>query len=154
VFAARELIEIAMRIEENGENFYRMAAEKIEDQTARLLFYHLSDEEARHRQIFAGFLDEVESYEPPENYPGEHRAYIEAYADHLIFSTEIVKNGPWNFTDAKSVIRFAIQKETESILFYREIKGYFPQARQSLLASIIDEERKHFTELSRLLKNY
>lgn len=64
-------------------------------------FYHLSDEEARHRRLFAGFLDEVEAYEPPENYPGEHQAYIEAYADHLIFNIESAKDGLWDFDDAK-----------------------------------------------------
>ena len=61
MYAASELLAIAMRIEENGEKFYRRAGEKTNDQEAQLLLFFLADQEEIHRQIFAGLLAEAET---------------------------------------------------------------------------------------------
>ena len=56
IFEGQEIYQFAMRIEENGERFYRQAAQGVQEKDARGLFEHLADEEVKHRKIFEGML--------------------------------------------------------------------------------------------------
>lgn len=155
MFSAEEMINIAVRIEENGFRFYRQAAEAAPDNEARLLFNFLADQETAHQEIFASLRAEADSASRlMENYPGEHRDYLTAYADGLIFGRELKKDQLPAMTDAGSSIAFAIKRELESILYYQEIRVFFQGPGQVLLDRIIAEERSHFTRLSALQKSY
>jgi rubrerythrin len=72
IFEGQEIYQFAMRIEENGERFYRQAAQGVQDKDARGLFEHLADEEVKHRKIFEGMLPKTETYSMDERYPGEY----------------------------------------------------------------------------------
>ena len=151
MYAASELLAIAMRIEENGEEFYRRAGEKTSDQEAQLLLFFLADQEEVHRQIFAGLLAEAETLIVHEEYDGEHQAYIHACADKLVFDLDRAEPAE---LDGESTIRFAIQRESDSILYYTELKKILPAKHHGLLEQIIDEEKSHFARLYELLKSY
>ena len=81
VFESQEIYQFAMRIEENGERFYRGAAQALQDREAKDLFSHLADEEVRHKRIFESMLSKMESYQMDERYSGEYLEYLRAYID-------------------------------------------------------------------------
>lgn len=156
LFDVSEIFQFAIRIEENGEKFYRYASQKMEDTDLSDTFRYLADEEVKHRRIFEGLLSKVEKYEPPESYPGEYFAYLGAYTDNIVFivsTDQELDERLSRLGDAPSALDFAIQRELESILYYQEMKRFVPQHQHPSIEKIIDEERKHFFKLSDMKKN-
>lgn len=147
-FDASEIIQLAIRIEENGEDFYRLTARKIGSGEIKDIFDYLADEEIKHRQIFQDILSKVEQYEPPESYPQEYFAYLRAYADEHIFTQE--KKGQFmagQIKTAKKAVEFAIGVELDSILYYLEAKNLVPEEQKAIIDRVVEEERRHYLKL-------
>lgn len=149
-FDPSEIFQIAVRIEENGERFYREMASKLEGIEIRELFSVLADEEAGHKSFYEGLLAGMEVIEPEESYPGEYLDLMRSYADGIIFSQDAFEKKLEEISDAAAALDFAIGVEVDSIHFYRELKGLVPRSRRAQLDHIIGEEKKHFVKLSRL----
>lgn len=151
ILKASEVLEIAIKIEENGEAFYRKTATKG-DQKFKQIFEWLADEEVKHKAIFEKMLSRVEDYKPAESYPGEYFAYLRSYADRLIFTPQKLESEISKIADRDDAIEFAIQREIESILYYLEVKPLVPQGQKADIDKIIDEERRHYLKLVDLKK--
>jgi len=52
VFEASDIVEFAIRIEENGANFYRFAVQIAKDESTKKLFEQLADAEVHHKKTF------------------------------------------------------------------------------------------------------
>ena len=154
-FEASDIFEIAMRIEENGSNFYRYAVQIAKEEEAKEMFNWLAGQEDNHKIIFRDMLSKIEIKNPPESYPGEYGTYLHDYADNnLIFKKEVMDAEMARITDTLSAIDFAIRRELDSILYYHEIKGFIAKDQHESINKIINEERKHFKTLSEMKKKY
>jgi rubrerythrin len=149
MFKPSEILQFAIRIEDNGELFYRGAAKKVDLQEVKDLFEGIADEEVKHKRTYEKMLSTVESYQPPESYPGEYFEYLRAYADNHIFPPEKMKKEIETVTTAERALDFAIARELESILYYQELKNIVPEYERSKIDAIIDEERRHYVKLSK-----
>ncbi|HOM27435.1 MAG TPA: ferritin family protein [bacterium] len=149
-FNISEIYQFAIKIEENGEKFYRSIAKKTNNKEVKELFIFLADEEVRHKKVFEELLSKVEKYEPPEIYPGEYFAYLKAYAEELIFPKGVEKE--LEKEDIIEAIDFGIRRELDSIMYYLEVKSFIPETQHSVLDKIIQQERSHFVKLSNLKK--
>ncbi len=155
VFDASEIYQFAMRIEENGEKFYRRAAGITEDEEAKYLFNFLADEEVIHKKIFGVLLSKMEKYEPDETYPGEYMAYLRDYLDNkVVFSSKTMSEEFCDIKDTLSALDFAINREVDSIFFYGEAKNFVAKSQLSTIDQIIAEERRHFAKLTDFKKEY
>ena len=153
VLDASEIYEFAIRIEENGEKFYRHAGQVCSsDPEVVKIFDMLANEEVQHKKIFQDLLQKAPKSPLPEKFPGEISGYMEAYTQNLIFSKE-AGDDPWCAVfDTRSALEFAIRRELDSILYYQEAKGMVGDEEKKLVDRIIDEERKHFMKLTELKK--
>lgn len=145
----KDIINIAVKIEENGERFYREAAEKTKRPEVKELLNVLAKDEIKHKDIFLKMLKDLNlSDEPLSN---EYQNYLKAYTDRLIFQidSEDFSNRLQNF-DQLWVLDFAIQRELDSILYYYELKNIIATSERNLIDNIITEERSHFEKLSRM----
>ncbi|MCK4339265.1 MAG: rubrerythrin, partial [Candidatus Cloacimonetes bacterium] len=52
IFNASEIYQFAIRIEENGEKFYRQMAKKLDEPKVKELFTLLADDEVVHKKTF------------------------------------------------------------------------------------------------------
>ena len=150
IFDASEVFQLAIRIEENGEKFYRKMADKFDEPTTKELFTFLANEEVGHKKIYGEILSTIESYQPRESYPGEYFSYLRSYADNIIFSQKEFDLKLESITDVMSALDFAINAELSSIMYYQEIKNIVPENKHDQIEKIVDEERKHFVMLSEL----
>ncbi len=146
-FRANEVFEIAIKIEENGEKFYRYAADLAEERNSKEMFTFLAGEEVKHKKTFEAMLSGVEDYQPSESYPGEYFAYLRAYAEGLIFTPEKLQSELAEVKTVEDAIDFAIQREIESILYYIEAKNLVPGNQKDKIDEIINEERRHYLKL-------
>lgn len=149
VFEPSEVFQFAIRIEEGGEKFYREMAKRIENAETKSLFSALADEEVKHRKTYEGMVSKIEEYEPFESYPGEYFSYLRAYADNIIFTPKKLEEEMSKIKDAPAALKFAIDRELDSILYYQEVKNLVPQSQRGLIDKIIEEERRHFIKLTK-----
>lgn len=149
VFEPSEIFQFAIRIEENGEKFYREMAQKLNDAAVQELFTALANEEVKHKKIYEGLVSKIENYEPFETFPGEYFEYLRAYADKHIFTPDLMQKEMDKITDARAALQFAIQRELESILYYQEVKNLVPASERGTIDKIINEERRHYMKLTR-----
>jgi rubrerythrin len=155
VFEASDIVEVAIRIEENGINFYKFAEQIAKQEEAKKLFAHLAQAEVAHKKTFEGIFAKMEKYNPPESYAGEYSAYLRAYVDNnIIFTKEAMDKELSKVTDTFAAFDFAIKRELDSILYYHEIKKLVPATQHATLDQIIDEERKHFALLTEMKKRF
>jgi rubrerythrin len=155
VFDASDIVEIAIRIEENGANFYKFAEQIAKQEEAKQLFAHLALEELNHKKTFEGIFAKLDKTNPPESYDGEYSAYLRDYVDNnIIFTKEAMNKELAKVKDTAGALDFAIKRELDSILYYHEIKRFVPANQHATLDQIIEEERKHFAKLSEVKKRF
>jgi rubrerythrin len=153
VFEAGDIVEAAIRIEENGANFYRFAMQIAGREETKALFRQLADEEVKHQKTFSELLAGMDRTLPPEGYDGEYAAYLHGYVDNrLVFKADLLATELAAIKDEASAIEFAIRRELDSLLYYREIRELLPADRREAIERIILEERKHFVKLSEMKK--
>ncbi|HBB16192.1 MAG: hypothetical protein A3J94_03480 [Syntrophus sp. RIFOXYC2_FULL_54_9] len=153
VFEAGDIVEAAIRIEENGANFYRYAMQIAGKEETKSLFRQLADEEVKHQKTFSEILAGMDQSTPPEGYDGEYAAYLHNYVDNrLVFKTDVLAGELGAIKDEESAIDFAIRRELDSLLYYREIRELLPADRREAIDRIILEEKKHFMKLSEMKK--
>jgi rubrerythrin len=153
---ADEIYQMAEQIERNGARFYRKAAGSAGSADVRDLLERLAVMEDEHERTFAamraGLPDEarVPMVFDPEN---ESAQYLEAMADGYVF--DVREDPSAALTGAESVadiLRMAIGREKESVVFYEAMKAMVPpNAGYAGLDRIIKEELGHIGALSKAL---
>jgi rubrerythrin len=152
---AADVLQIAMRIEENGGNFYRYAVQIAPEEEAKKMFAELAVEEDKHKEIYKRMLSGVDRVEPPESFPGEYAAYLRNYADNnIIFKKEVMDRELAKVGDTASALDFAIRRELDSILYYHELKNFLSRDQHGAVEEVINEERRHFARLSKMKEQY
>ena len=155
IFNAGDILQFAMRIEEDGEMFYHKAALNAESKEIRDFFNLMADEEARHRTVFENMLKGVDVNPPVEGYRGEYAAYLRDYIDGKVVFTKKEKDEAMSDTlDTLGAIRFAMGREIDSILYYHEAKQFIDKKHYPEVDRVIEEERKHFAKLAEMEKKY
>lgn len=153
VFELGEVFQFAIRIEEGGEKYYTEMARKIDDAEVKAMFTALASEEIKHRKTYEVMVSKIEKYEPIESYPGEYYAYLRAYADNIIFTPKKLDEEMRKIADVGSALKFAIDRELDSILYYQEVKNLVSPSQRDLVDRIIEEERRHFVKLTQCSGN-
>jgi len=155
VFSASDIVEFAVRIEENGANFYRYAVQITKDEEAKGIFARLAEEEMKHKKTFEKIFAVIEKETLPETYAGEYAAYLHNYVDNnIIFNKEKIDKEVAGVKDTIGALDFAIRRELDSIAYYNEIKVIVPTAQHGPVDLIIAEERKHFMILTALKSRF
>ncbi len=155
VFAASDIVQVAIRIEENGIIFYKFAEQLAKQEESKKLFAFLADAEAGHKRTFEKFFAAVDKFIPAEQYAGEYSAYLRNYVDNnIIFTKEVMDKQLAGVKDTVAAFDFAMQRELDSILYYHEIKNLVPATQHDAIEKIIEEERKHYALLCDMKKRF
>ena len=154
IFAGSEIVEIGIQIEKNGRDFYSTLVKQSKNKKAVEIFQYLAGEEAKHIVVFQKILDSVHKYEPPESYPGEYFAYMNALASEYVFTqkdkgSQIAKT----VTSDKQAVELGIGFEKDSIVFYEGMKKVVPEYELKVVEQLIDQEQVHLAQLSDLKKS-
>lgn len=148
IFAASEVVEIGIQIEKNGKDFYEALAKQAKNIKTKEIFTFLAGEETKHIETFQKILSSVENYAPPEAYPGEYFAYMNALAEESVF-TQMDKGKEIARTvkNEKKAIDIGIQAEKDSIVFYGGMKKVIPEYDQKVIDEVIAQEEDHLKKL-------
>jgi rubrerythrin len=155
-FNAKEIFEVAVQIEKNGNLFYTRASEKSTDPKVRKMFASLADMEKVHERTFEAIKNELKgketelvTYDPQD----ETVLYLQAFASGHIF--DLKENLSSFFSgkeDTKAVVKKAISLEKDSIVFYLGLEDLVPEELgKDKVYKIINEEKTHVRILSGML---
>jgi rubrerythrin len=145
IFKSDDVVQFAIRIEENGEKFYRNAQHATTNETARALFTRLADEEVEHKETFRKMFEGLEYTAPQaEEAEDEYMANLRTFIDgRAVFEEGATAGG-----DTQAILDAAIQRELSAVLFYQELKKVVSEDDHKIIDDIIDEERRHFGQLA------
>jgi len=151
-YSGLEIIEIAVRIEENGEEFYTAAAKIFKEKTdVKGLFLDLAEKELTHIAIFQKMADkfEPESFEFNKEKSAD---YIGHLAETHIFGrkdagAELAKK----VTTPQQGLEIAYKFENDSVIFYQELLKKSSGNSKKLIFQIIEEEKEHAAEIKKFM---
>jgi rubrerythrin len=142
VFNADEIFEMALKIEQNGEKFYRDSAARIADPEAIRLLLNLADMEVEHQRIFNTMKTTLSAAEKkamafdPNNEAG---LYLESLANTKVFFEKDIDTSA-----LEGIFKAALAAEKDSIAFYLGMKDLVPAGSgREKIEEIIREEMRH-----------
>jgi rubrerythrin len=142
-YSINELVGFAVEIEKHGVVFYTAQAARTKNSEAKKMFQFLADQENQHRQKYTSLLEQVDhSVNVGSTYSDDYYDYLQAIVENVVFT----KDEPLITNDA-DVIDYALGKEKDSILFYREMIGMVAAQYADTIQSIIEEEQYHIVQL-------
>ena len=154
-FSGEELVRIAVRNEETGYAFYRMAQGKAKSEKMKEFFGYLADQEEVHRQKFMklaeGIGNSAQPGEPADR--GEVDLYIKAMTDSSLFQGEdknIVLAS--KASEEASAVDFAIGFEKDTLLFFYQLADLVHSIHKPMIQTIINEEKEHIRKLAEMRK--
>jgi rubrerythrin len=146
MFSIREIIDIAIKIEKNGESFYRDAMEKISDPALKPVLLFLADQEHEHAQWFERLKDKTKTAEGNQKVAEIGEAMLQNLIGDQTFSLDEANLS--ELDTVESLIELAIELEEDTILFYQMLQAFIEDsATLAGLNEIIAEENRHIEML-------
>jgi rubrerythrin len=149
MFSAREILDIALKIEQNGEAVYRQAIQDLVNPDIAKRLTWMADEEARHAEWFMKLQSELRTHK-------NHIAANEMNSDVLqnIIGKQSFSLQDIDFPgvdDMRNLINIFIEFEKDGIRFYEMLRSFIKD--QDVLESldqIIAEEYEHVETLQEI----
>ena len=158
-FNAHEIFQIAIHIEENGNRFYERAMALIDDKDTKTLLASLAKDELEHLKKFTELKEQVPKEATagtvwdPEN---EMSKYLHMVADMNVFRSDFnLEDELSQVKSAEGTLRFGIQFEKDSIIFFLTIQDATDETKgRELIGQLIEEEKGHLKKLSLELRKH
>ena len=153
VFLGKQICEMAIETERKGTAFYEAVAASARSPEVRDFCLRMAEAEREHEKTFSELLPKVESYSPPESYPGEYLSYVNTLLDRDVMpSAEEGKRLAEQAQSEIEAVDFALQFEKSTIVFLHEMRNFVPEHQREVVGKLLDEERSHVVDLTRLRK--
>ena len=149
MFRIRDIVNIAVQIEKNGEESYREAGRHVTDPRVRDMLLWMAEEETRHRSWFESFEDDTPVPPGHEDLEKMGRNLLQNMVAKETFSLD---QDRLNTTGCLHDLLAQSQAfEEDTILFYEFIRGLLEDEEAvSKIDAIIEEERRHAERLAKM----
>ena len=142
MFSMKEVFDLAIQIEKNGEQYYRDAIKKISNPSLSSMFEWLADQEEKHQSWFSERKEKLETKGDDLELAEMSGSILQSILGDQSFS---LKEADLSKIDGvEALIQLAIEFEKDSILFYEMIGSFIEDSETSeKLNEIIAEENRH-----------
>lgn len=140
------VFEFAMKMEQDGEEFYRELAGKTQNSGLKQIFTYLADEEVKHYRLFKGILER------------ENMAYdsTDALAHSKNIFTEMKASGEVDVSGDIAQVdgyRFALEMEKKAYTFFEEKCAEATDPKEKKFLEVIaKEERRHYRLIESIIE--
>ena len=152
MFTIKEILDIAIKIEKNGEAVYRDAIKKTSVSSLDPVLEWMADEEVDHAKWFSDLKEKLET--------DTESLFVQEIPPQIL--KDIIGEQSFSLKEidfsqvdrVEDLIDIFIQFEKDSILFYEMLQSFI-QSEETLsqLNQIIAEEKGHIEKLSEFMKN-
>jgi len=158
-FNSSELIEMAEKIEEDGQKFYSKAAEFFDNPHIQDLLIKLAKWENKHKTRFANLREQISDLDQQESNidsDDDLTLYLQAMEGLDIFTaTEDTTDKLTGNERMKEVLKIALRKEKDSIIYFVALKAFVPtETGKKKIDDIIKEELRHIAILNKSIKEF
>jgi rubrerythrin len=143
MFTASELFDLAARVEENGERFYRSAMKKTKPGPLKELLGWLAEQEVQHKNIFAEIKEKIaaEMEQDPALLSLGREVLQSAMGRHAFSLDELEID---SIREEEQILRAALVFEEDTLLFFEFISPFVSdQEVCAMLERIKAEELDH-----------
>jgi rubrerythrin len=150
MFTINEVLDIAIRVETNGESDYRNATRKTTNAGLISMLEWMADEEARHARWFADVKDRAAI---PSKNPFLEEISRELFKDLMGEQSFALKDVDFSKVEGvEELLAIFLEFERDTVLFYEMLQP-FVQDKKTLeqLDAIIAEEHRHIERLHEFL---
>jgi len=152
MFQIREIIDLAIQIEKNGEKIYRNALKLASDPSISALLQKLAEEEAQHIEWFSKFKQKIPSTIEDPQLEEMGKAILNSILGKQAFSLEDA-----DFQKIRRIgdlLKLAIEFEQDTVFFYEMIRPLVNEVGASdHLDRIIEEENQHIQTFQKILRS-
>lgn len=153
---ADDVFAMAVRIEENGNAFYKGAAAITKDAKVKKLFDDLAAMEQGHVLFFKELRSQLPASIPTDavwDPEGLAESYLQATADTHIFTMEAAELRLKNAKTVGDALDLAVQFEKDSVSFFLGMKELLPDPKgKGQIDKLIQAEMDHVRILSTVQK--
>ena len=151
MFTLGEIVDLAVRIEQNGESTYRKAQKVVSSPILSSMLQWLADDEAEHEKWFTELKQNVnEKIEDPK-FEEMGREILGGVLGEHAFSMEEADFS--SIKDIKDVLELSLEFEKDTLVFYEMLKEFVEDEKVlSGMAKIIEEENRHIAYLQEFLE--
>lgn len=145
MFSNNEIFDLAVRIEKNGETFFRNAMEKVNSPSFQALFEWLADQEVKHKEWFVRKKATVETASESRDLDQMGSDMLQDILGDQSFSLQEVDLG--KVKNIQEILDLAIEFEKDTILFFEMILSMSIDADTGAELKAIIAEEEHHIEL-------
>lgn len=151
MFTLNDLIDIAVKMEQNGESLYLASRQKAQNPQLKSLLQWMANEEAEHGAWFADKKSTWASDAGETDLETMLPDVIKEMMGEKTLSLDEVDFSQIRST--ASLLETFVIFEQDTILFYEFLQSFVQDAAaQKGLKKIIDEEKKHVVELKQMIQ--
>ncbi|MCA1786029.1 MAG: ferritin family protein [Desulfobacteraceae bacterium] len=151
MFTVNDLIDIAAKMEKNGEAVYLASQKKVQNKTLTSLLQWMADEEAAHRDWF---LDQKDEWCPASEQTDLETMLPDVIREMMGDKTLSLDEVDFSkIRSASALLETFIEFENDTLFFYAFLKAFI-QDPQTLagLEKIIQEEKNHVEKLEEMVQ--
>ena len=151
MFTLSEIIDLAIRIEKNGENAYRKAQEEVSNPSLASMLQWLAEEEVEHEKWFTRLKEKAGKLAEDPKLEEMGKAILQGVLGDQAFS---IKDADFSkIEDINSLLELSVEFEKDTILFYEMLRAFIDDEETlSQLDKIIEEEKRHVQLLEESLE--
>lgn len=154
---ANEIYEIALKIEENGELFYRLVAKHVNNSEVKKRVQQLANWEEGHIQKIKELRSQLIIAEESglfESYEEDTSLYINAIADsHIFISGTGVEDIMAKCKTTNEMLEVALKFEIDTVTFYKSLRDTIRSSdAKDALDSLVSEEISHVAFIKKLME--
>ncbi|MDY6989314.1 MAG: ferritin family protein [Thermodesulfobacteriota bacterium] len=142
MFTIRDIIDLAIQIEENGARVYREAAREVSDPFIAAALLRLADEEVKHVDWFTELKVEADKTIDDPQLEEAGKRLLQGVLGGQTFSLNDVDLS--SIRGIGALLRVAVEFEKDTVLFYEMIRSFVDEKETlGYLDTIIAEENRH-----------
>ena len=151
MFTLSEIIDLAIRIEKNGENAYRKAQEEVSNPSLASMLQWLAEEEVEHVKWFTQLKEKAATLAEDPKLEEMGKAILQGVLGDQAFS---IKDADFSkIEDINSLLELSVEFEKDTVLFYEMLSAFIDDEETlSQLEKIIEEEKRHVQLLEEFLE--
>jgi rubrerythrin len=146
MFSLEEILDLGIRIEKNGEKFYRQAQNKVALEELKILLTRLADDEVEHVVFFTRKKEALKSKPEDPEVEKQASAILQEILGDQTFSLK--EANPADLKTIDDLLNLAIEFEKDTLLFYEMLTALTTRDDTLKgLQEVIAEENRHVAML-------
>jgi rubrerythrin len=142
MFTFHEIIDLAIRIEQNGETAYRKAQNEVLNPLLTPMLQRLADDEKEHIKWFEAFRNRVGAVDIHPELEEIGKSMLQGVLGDQAFSIQEADFS--KIDDLQTLLELSLEFEKDTILFYEMLSAFVTDSETlEQLETIIQEETNH-----------